>query len=263
VPTLLEIQTAMKRGLLDGGDPATSALLADALAPADRLGIYRNTSRSTLTKALRLNFPAVQRLVGEDFFAAAADIFITCEPPRSAWLDLYGDGFPAFLQRFEAAAALVYLPDVAHLEGAVGRALHGPDLAPLEFSRLGSIDASDEGRLRFTPHPSISLLTSPYPVDEIWRAVLARDDATLAAVDVAAGAVHLMIERCEGAVDVRRLSKPRWTFARALFSGKPLAAAVEAAGDPEATVWLAEHLSAGHFTGFDLEATPSGREHES
>ena len=35
-----------------------------------------------LTNTLRLNYPAVQRLVGEDFFAAAADIFITQEPPR-------------------------------------------------------------------------------------------------------------------------------------------------------------------------------------
>src|SRR6516165_8308724 len=111
MPTLLEIQTAMRRGLLGNGDATIAATLGNALAPADRLSIYRNTSRSALTNALRLNFPAVHRLVGEEFFETAADAFITREPPRTAWLDLYGERFPEFLQRFEPAAALTYLPD--------------------------------------------------------------------------------------------------------------------------------------------------------
>jgi putative DNA-binding protein len=123
VPTLLKIQTAMRRGLLDNSDTTVASTLGNILAPADRLSIYRNTSRIALTNALRLNFPAVHRLVGEDFFEAAADAFITREPPHTAWLDLYGESFPEFLRSFEPAAALLYLPDVARLERAVGRAL--------------------------------------------------------------------------------------------------------------------------------------------
>ena len=42
------------------------------LPPADRVGIYRNTARIGMTEALRLSFPAVERLVGADFFAMAA-----------------------------------------------------------------------------------------------------------------------------------------------------------------------------------------------
>ena len=102
----------MRRDLVGDDDATVAATLGDALAPADRLSIYRNTSRTALTNALRLNFPAVQRLVGEDFFAAAADTFITREPPHAAWLDLYGESFPEFLQSFEPAASLTYLPDV-------------------------------------------------------------------------------------------------------------------------------------------------------
>jgi hypothetical protein len=82
VPTLLEIQTAMRRGLLGDADATIAATLGDALAPADRLSIYRNTSRTALTNALRLNFPAVQQLVGEDFFAAAADTFMRANHRR-------------------------------------------------------------------------------------------------------------------------------------------------------------------------------------
>src|SRR6516164_3482041 len=182
VSTLLDIQSAMRRGILGHGGRIVAATLSDALVPADRLSIYRNTSRTALSNALRLNFPAVQRLVGDDFFAAAADTFITHEPPQTAWLDLYGEGFPEFLQSFEPAAALVYLPDVARLERAVSRALHALDVKPLEYSQLLDVEPSLQGWVRFTPHPSVSLLFSPYPVDAIWRAVLARDDVALAAI---------------------------------------------------------------------------------
>jgi hypothetical protein len=252
VPTLHEVQTAMRQGLLDGGDPALAAVLADTLAPADRLSIYRNTSRSSLTKALRLNFPAVERLVGEEFFAAAADTFIAREPPRTAWLDLYGQEFPEFLQDFEPAATLVYLSDVARLERAVGRALHAGDVEPLELARLASVDASEQARVRFVLCPSVSLLSSPYPVDAIWRAVLAGDDAAVAAVDLNAGAVRLLIERRESAVEVTRLGESRSAFAEALFSGKPLSTALEATSNPDALGWLAAHLAGGHFAGFEV-----------
>src|SRR6516225_840032 len=175
VPMLLEIQTAMRCDILGNGDETVVATLSDTLAPVDRLSIYRNTSRTALTSALRLNFPAVQRLVGEDFFTTAADTFITREPPQTAWLDLYGESFPEFLQSLEPAASLTYLPDVARLERAVCHALHAVDAEPLEYSQLLDIEPSVHGRLCLTPHPSLSLVFSPYPVDAIWRAVLTRD----------------------------------------------------------------------------------------
>jgi hypothetical protein len=250
VPTLLEIQTAVRRDILGNGDATVADTLGDTLAPADRLAIYRNTSRTALTNALRLNFPAVQRLVGKDFFAAAADTFVTRDPPHTAWLDLYGEGFPDFLQSFEPAAALLYLPDVARLERAVGRALHAVDAEPLECSQLLDIAPSGRGRVCFTPHPSVSLVFSPYPVDAIWRAVLARDDAALAAIDLSAGAVRLLVERRAREVEVTRMGERQWKFAEALFAGHSLSVALAAADDPDAAAWLAAHLAAGHFSDF-------------
>jgi hypothetical protein len=245
----------MRRRLLDDADPAATAILADALAPADRLSIYRNTSRSALTNALRLTYPAVQRLVGESFFAAAADAFITNEPPRAAWLDLYGIGFPEFLQSFPPAAGLLYLPDVARLEHAVGCALHAVDAASLAPLRLASVAPSAHASLCFAAHPSVSLMSSSYPVDAIWRAVLARDDAAIGAIDLSTGTIRLLIERRDGEIEVARLGEQEWKFAEALFAGQPLSAALEVPSNPDAPVWLAGHLAAGRFAGFALSDT--------
>ena len=252
MPTLLEVQTAMRCSLLGSGDAAVAPTLGDALTPADRLSVYRNTSRTALTNTLRLNFPTVRRLVGEDFFEAAADTFITREPPHTAWLDLYGEEFPEFLQCFEPATGLIYLPDVARLERAVGRALHAVDTKPLEYSQLLHIEASVQGRVRFIPHPSVSLVFSRYPVDAIWRAVLTHDDAALAAIDLSGGAVRLLVERRTGEVEVVQLDERRWKFAEALFAGHSLSAALAVADHPDATTWLAAHLASGHFSDFTL-----------
>jgi hypothetical protein len=258
VPTLSEIQTAVRHGILDNGDATVAAILSDALEPADRLTIYRNTSRTALTNALRLNFPAVQRLVGEDFFTAAADTFITREPPQTAWLDLYGESFPKFLQGFEPTAALIYLSDVARLERAVGQALHASDAKSLKYSQLLDIEPSDQGRVCFTPHPSVNLVFSSYPVDAIWRAVLARDDVALAAIKLSSGAVRLLVERRRlGEIEVTRLDERQWKFAEALFAGHSLSTALTAADNPDAAVWLAAHLAAGHFSNFALSSTES------
>ena len=255
VPTLPEIQTAVRHGILGNGD--ATATLSDALEPADRLTIYRNTSRTALTNALRLNFPAVQRLVGEDFFTVAADTFITRELPRTAWLDLYGEGFPEFLQGFEPAAALIYLPEVARLERAVGQALHASDAKSLKYSQLLDIEPSDQGRVCFTPHPSVSLVFSPYPVDAIWRAVLGRSDEALAAIKLSSGVVRVLVERRAGEIEVTRMDERRWKFAEALFAGHSLSAALAVADDPDAAAWLAAHLAAGHLSNFALSSTES------
>ena len=253
--TLHDVQTAMRHLLVDDADPAGVMILADTLVPADRLSIYRNTSRSALTHALRLAYPVVHRLVGEDFFVAAADAFITSEPPHAAWLDLYGGGFPEFLRNFRPAATLSYLPDIARLERAVVRAIHAADAEPLAPSKLATVAPSNHAPVCFVPHPSVSLVSSNYPVDAIWRAVLARDDAALSAIDLDAGAVWLIVGRRADAIEVIRCERERWRFAEALFAGEPLATALDAVGnDDDAPAWLAGHLAGGRFVGFVLPA---------
>ena len=112
MPALLELQQALGAQLF--GD-AASPDLDSAL----RLAIYRNTCMSTLVNALRSSFPAVQRLVGTDFFEAGARDFIRLRPPASAYLNDYGADFPQFLRQFAPAAGVPYLGDVAELEWTV------------------------------------------------------------------------------------------------------------------------------------------------
>jgi hypothetical protein len=251
VPTLLETQRAMRASLVEGDDGAVAAMLAEHVG-ADRLNIYRNTFVTGVTKALRLTYPAVHRLVGADFFEGAAGLFIAQHPPRAAYLDQYGAEFPEFLRNFQPAATLPYLADVARLEWAVSRAIHAADAAPLDLSRLAALSPQDQGRVCFVPHPSVALLYADYPVDAIWRGVLDADDAALAGVDLDAGAVRLLVERRDTGVDVSRLDEAACCFAVALCDGWSVEEALAAAAGIPADALLAEHLAAGRFVDFRL-----------
>lgn len=252
-PALLEIQRALRASLVEEEDDRALAYIAEAgMRPAERLGVYRNTFASVLTAVLRLSYPALHRLVGADFFAGAARLFIAGNPPGSACLDDYGSEFAQFLAGFMPAASLPYLSDVARLEWAVCRALHANDADPFDAARLAALRQAG-ARVRFVPHPSLGLLRAQYPADAIWRAVLDEDDRALAAIDLGAGPVWLLIERTDAGVEVRRMSESAWRFTAELCAGRPLDAALEAAGGIAAAELLGEHLAAGRLVDFSLD----------
>lgn len=255
MPSLRDVQHAMRRSLLqDAEGDAALHIVGAGLAPRQRLSIYRNTMLATLSNALRLSFPAVHRLVGADFFEGAAQIFAGEQPPLCADLNAYGAEFPDFLQRFEPAATLAYLADVARLEWAVNRALHAPDVQALDASMLATVAPSDHDRVRFVAHPSISMLRSNLPVDAVWRAVLQHDDAAMAAINLSSGPVCLIVERLVDEVEVERLDERAWRFATALLGGQPLGAALDVAQGVDASALLAEHLLAGRCIAFRVAA---------
>ena len=104
----------------------------------------------------------------------------------------------------------------------------------------------------FVAHPSVSVVASAHPVDTIWRAVLARDDAALAAIDPMAGGVWLLVGRSTVGVDVVRMEPRAWRFAAALCAAQPLGRALDAVDDLDAPAQLADLLAAGRFVDFEV-----------
>ena len=131
-------------------------------------------------------------------------------------------------------------------------ALHAPDTEPLNVAKLSAIEAEEQASICFTANPSIRLLHLDYPVDIIWRASLAADDAAHAQVDIDTGSVDLLIERNSNGVEVDRLSIEAWRFLSDLCSERSIEEALEAAPDFDCSTALAQHLALGRFVGFAL-----------
>jgi hypothetical protein len=251
-PSLADLQQAMRRSLLEGADrgadeDAVSAVLADGLDPQARLNIYRNTAEGVLVKAMRLAFPAVRRLVGEDFFEGAVRLFVGVAPPRSAWLDEYGEQLPDFLAQMPQISSMSYVADVARLEWQVNGVLHAPDVPLLDPACLVRLDDDALGSLRLSPHPAARLLRCDSPADAIWRAVLQEDDAALRAIEFAHGPVRLLVQRVAEGVDTLRLSAGEWRISQALFTGETLGEALARAPESDGYALIAAYMARGCF----------------
>jgi hypothetical protein len=231
MPPLRELQAGFRAALLEGDDHAIgNAIRADGIEATARLAVYRHHVFTTLTAALLSTYPVIARLVDLRFFGYAAHAYIRAHPPAGPCLFEYGASLADFLERFEPCRHLAYLPDVARLEWAMSRALHAADTTPIEPRALL---LAAQVRL----HPSVTLLSSEWPVDAIWQAN--QPEAADASVDLAAGGVCLQVWRAEDEVVFRKLTPAAFVFRAALAGGQPLADAASAALGADPAVDLA------------------------
>jgi hypothetical protein len=220
-------ETSFALALLDTERPVPHGLFApEAAMPARRFAVHRNNVVAGLVQVLKVRFPVVEKLVGEEFFAATARVFVASKPPRTPLLATYGDGFAAFLAEFEPARELAYLADVARLEAARTRAYHAADAVPLDAGRFAALDGDGIGAIRVGLHPSAEIICSPHPIVTIWA--MNSGERELAPIENWRGEDALVI-RPHLDVEIRVLPPGGAAFLRALAEGLPLGKAAEAA----------------------------------
>lgn len=211
-------------------DPANSA----SIEARARMAIYRNNLREGFRKALALEFPVIERLVGEDYFRQLTLSFLTEHPSRAGDLHPIGEPFAQFLHgRFEATP-YAYMTDVATLEWAYQQSLIAADVPPFDVATLRDIPPEAYGQLRFSLHPACGLVRSPYPIVRIW-AVNQPEASGDEVVDLSVGADFVLIRRAAEGVEMRRIAAADFAVLHAFSQQALLADALERARalDPE------------------------------
>lgn len=222
-------EQAFAAALLDPALPVPAGLAAwNGSDPAVRFAVHRNNVVVSLVAALADTFPVVRELVGEEFFTAMARLYVAEQPPRSPVLAHYGDDYADWVARFEPAATVPYLADMARLERARVRAYHAAD-APVLAADAIAAHLADPARLpqaRLALHPSVSVITSPYAIASLWAAHQGQGRLAEVQVDRPESALVLRLDD-----DAAVLAVPAGAaaFYRGLLSGQPLG--VAAAGD--------------------------------
>jgi hypothetical protein len=250
---LKDFQAGFSRVL--GGAPTTALPmpLRDFGMPAERrLDVYRNNVHLSLREALAANFPIVQQLVGEAFFSAVAQVFLKTHLPDQAGLIGFGKAFPDFLEGFEPAQSLPYLPDVARFEWAWICTAKSADAVTLKPDRLGRVTPDRIADLQFILHPSCRFVSSQFPVVSLWNRSVARED--LAGLSFENNGENVVLFRPHFDVLQRSLGLGGLAFLKALGEGLALGGAAERAAtyydfDIEHSVEteLAAALGAGLF----------------
>ena len=218
---LAPFEASFAQALLDPKRP-----IPDGINPARRFSVYRNNVVAGLVKALASRFPAIERIVGEEFFAAMARAFVAACPPRSAVLASYGEGFADFIAAFEPACDLVYLADVARIEAARTRAYHAADATPMSAGEFAALDVNAIAGLRVTLHPSAEIVRSAYPIVTIWA--MNSGEQALSPIDDWCGE-DALVARPHLDVEVRLLPEGGAAFLLALAEQRALGEAADVA----------------------------------
>ncbi|MFT7411005.1 MAG: hypothetical protein ACI9EX_001609 [Oleispira sp.] len=164
--------------------------VTEVLSAEDRLGIYRHSILGGISSALMGIYPVCTRLVGDTFFTHMVAGYLRKYPSESADMGDYGeflaDYLDTFLVKINQHQGLKYLPDVARLEWLWHQAFNAAELsialstepsnslerddAIIPLSKLANIPVEQQGRIVFKLQPSLGLLSSIYPIHDIWQA---------------------------------------------------------------------------------------------
>lgn len=209
--------------LLDAEKPTPTGVVDPKGRPAGkRFDVYRNNVVLSLSDALADAFPVVQKLVGDKFFQAMAGVFVRKHPPQSPILSQFGGEFPDFLADFPPVAHLTYLPDVARLELARTRAYHAADATPVDGTALAALPPEQMAGAFLHFHPSLHIISSPFPVLAIWQ-----KNSDMPEASIPQSGQDVLIARPESTLEMRQLPAGAADFLRALKAGKPLGEAID------------------------------------
>jgi len=238
-------------GLLDPLAATPDDVVArDGKGVTSRYNVYRNNVTVSLIDALAAVYPAVQRITGTEFFRAMARFHVRVTPPASPLLFEYGRDFPAFIESYEYAREMPWLPDVARIERAWLDAYHAADGQTMTHEVFSTVDADRIGSLRFTPHPSVRVTRSKYPAVSIFA--VNRRDGPVTPI-CSAESEDALVTRPDHDVLVSRLPPGGAVFLRTLIDGASLGEAVSAAFEEASSFDLQGNLAgmieSGAFTG--------------
>lgn len=239
-PTLTQTERWMKAVVLHPGTveeavksrPATReipnmpVLPSKTLTAHQRVDVYREMYWLRLREALAIDYPELQRFLGNDQFDQLCDEYVQKYPSRSYSLNRLGDHLPRFLTEggFDRLKqGRQFAIDLARLELLMTEVFDDEEAAVLDEDQVAKIPAEAWDGMKLGTIPALRLGEFRYPVSGWVTAV--RDEKS---------AEHLLKRKSSYVIVCRRnhsvyrleISRPAFRLFTALVSGQSLGDAV-------------------------------------
>jgi hypothetical protein len=206
-------------------DDAAAIVRGTGRLPAEqRLALYRRSHRLRLIEAMRVQYPGLRHMLGEELFDAFALDYLEARPSRSYTLQRLGEGFADHLAatRPDADAAPADWPammiDLARLERTFGEVYDGPGT---EGEPPPAIPAEPHPGLTVEPAPCLRLVRSSFPAAPYLSAVRRGEDPPLPAPAES----FVAVSRRDWVVTLTPLDARRHALLARLAGGMPLGTA--------------------------------------
>ena len=217
-------QNQFTQALTDPARPVPAGLVSPrGTVDSKRFAVYRNNVHVSLVGALAARFPVTRQLVGEEFFAGMARLYVGQTKPKGPVLLHYGDGFPDFVAQFPPAAGLPYLPDLARLEAAWTDTYNAADAEILTPGDLTAIAGDALAALDLRLAPATRLVRSGYPIGSLWSA----HQTTPVSIPALSGSECVLLTRPVADVRLTIIPPAAFAFLAAIGQGRTLGQAAE------------------------------------
>jgi hypothetical protein len=258
--SLSRFQSALGQAL-EGDIEPMAPWLEHAPANTPGLAVYRNTVTRGSLDVLASTFSTVVRMVGEDWFGAAAAAYLSDHRPSTPSLLHYGADFAGWLSDFAPAQDTPYLSSIAHLDRLWWDAYFAAEAKALDPAVLSQLDAEGLETTALVLHPSVRLAAFDHNLASLW--LTHREEEGPAEFEITATPEHVLISRRDLEVSPRLISPAEHAFLTACQNGDSIMAAAGSALaiDPAAALpeIIGAHVAAGVLS--SLTPTPAGSDH--
>lgn len=136
-----------------------------------RLGIYADGYRLRLLEALRVDFPALHTLAGDDEFERIGRAYIDACPSEHFSIRYFGRLMSAFLAHDNRFRDMPVFAEMAAFEWALGLSFDAADDASVTVEAVAVIPAASWPEMRPRLHPSVQRLDLCWNVPGLWNAI--------------------------------------------------------------------------------------------
>lgn len=232
----------VQRAVITGKTAPAQPLLRphERMSAREQLDIYVQGYRHRLISAVRADYPALGRYLGDATMERLARGYAAQTPSQSYNLDFYPFAFRRFVRETHADPAAHAL---AALEGVMAEVFMGPRSEALSVGALAGVTGETLERMHLALRPASELLCLAHDAPAYLDAFKRGDPATIAAAPT-----YLYLYRHQNEVRRARLAPWEYGFLSVLGGeGAPLGAAAEHAGGAQLLQCLPRWIAEGFF----------------
>lgn len=233
------------------GMPVTPSKTLTAL---ERVDVYREMYWLRLREALAIDYPELQRFVGNDQFDQLCDAYVLKYPSRSYTLNRLGDHMPKFLAEngFELLKRRPFVTDLARLELMMTEVFDEEEVPVLDEQQVARVPVEAWEGMKLRAIPALRCGEFRYPVSG-WVSAVRDEQPASAFLKRKDGWV--MVCRRNHAVYRLEMTRTAFRLFTALTSGLTLGDAVSTVRVSPATVrgWLQGWVANRVFRAISLQ----------
>ena len=196
------------------------------ISSADRFEVHRQTIFDGYENALKIVFPGIWQLVGDDCAKGVALAFShkLDNLPKKACLNNWGENFPDFLSSFPSTKSLPYLKDYAKLEWLQHKSYNAKRGALMTPSDLHALTEKELESAKLLFHPSVFFMESKYRLDKIHDLL---NDKTNKGFDLTIDPTYVIANRANNKVNTLWVEGNLWRFLLDLRKGANITQSIE------------------------------------